>query len=161
MADSRRAASSRATVDPAASRCVIRNSPAVSVSVSTVQSPPESGTPCSVNGIEPVFTRSGTACCAQRYIEPIARQAQAIASAILGDGTTRFAPQAVPLRVKTGSIPFTLHGVPDPGGLWTVDTDTDTAGELRMTQRDAAGSTVARLAAARRESATHRPRPPG
>ena len=95
---------------------------------------------------------------AQRYIEPIGRQARAIASALLGDGAVRFDPHPVPLRVKTGSMPFTLHGVPAPGGHWAVDTDA--AGELRMTQRDAAGSAVARLEATQRVSGTHRARPP-
>ena len=89
---------------------------------------------------------------AQRYIEPIARQAQAIASAILGDGAVRFAPRAVPLRVKTGSMPFTLHGVPAPEGHWT--TETDGAGELRMVQRLGA-EVMARL-----EGTTPRALPP-
>ena len=69
---------------------------------------------------------------AQRFIEPIARQARAIACSILG-GDDRFTPAAVPLRVKTSSMPFTVHGVPVAEGLWTVTADT--AGELRMEQR--------------------------
>ena len=83
---------------------------------------------------------------AQRYIEPIARQAQAIASAILGDGSVRFMPKAVPLRVKAGSLPFTLHGTPVPNGVWT--TETDAAGELRMTQH-LGTEIIAQLEAAR------------
>ncbi|MES3013013.1 MAG: FAD-dependent oxidoreductase [Pseudomonadota bacterium] len=81
---------------------------------------------------------------AQRYIEPITRQAQAIASALLGDGAVRFAPKAVPLRIKTGSMPFTLHGVPAFDGDWSVDTDDATG--LRMTQRRG-GEAIARLEA--------------
>ena len=84
---------------------------------------------------------------AQRYIEPIARQAQAIASAILGDGTVRFAPKAVPLRIKTGSMPFTLHGVPAADGDRLIDRDGAT--ELHMTQRRS-DETIARLDATRR-----------
>ena len=69
---------------------------------------------------------------AQRFIEPIARQARAIASSIFG-GDDRFTPAAVPLRVKTSSMPFTVHGVPVAEGLWTITADT--ASELRMVQQ--------------------------
>ena len=86
---------------------------------------------------------------AQRYIEPISRQAKAIASAILGDGAVRFAIQAVPLRVKTASMPFTLHGVPAADGEWSIDSDSPSG--LRMTQRFG-GETLARLEATRRVS---------
>lgn len=92
---------------------------------------------------------------AQRYIEPIARQAQAIASAILGDGSVHFAPKAVPLRVKTGSMPFTVHGVPSAGGHWAIDTDSAT--ELRMTQREG-DETLAHLEATRRDLGCRQPR---
>lgn len=87
---------------------------------------------------------------AQRYIEPIGRQAQAIASAILGDGQVRFEPKAVPLRIKTGSMPITLHGVPNAHGRWSVDCDA--GGELRMTQHDGMAA-VARLEARERPRA--------
>lgn len=92
---------------------------------------------------------------AQRYIEPIARQAQAIASAILGDGAVRFAPRAVPLRVKTGSMPFTLHGAPAGDGVWYIDHDD--ASELRMTQRRG-DEPLARLEATRRAVGVRQPR---
>lgn len=92
---------------------------------------------------------------AQRYIEPITRQAQAIASAILGDGAVRFAPKAVPLRVKTGSMPFTLHGLPTADGVWSVEADAATG--LRMTQRHE-GAEVARLEAVRGALEMRRPR---
>ncbi|MEP7101164.1 MAG: FAD-dependent oxidoreductase, partial [Burkholderiales bacterium] len=92
---------------------------------------------------------------AQRYIEPISRQAQAIASAILGDGTLRFAPKAVPLRVKTGSMPFTLHGVPTASGDWTILVDA--GGELRMTQQ-LGTELIARLEATRCAAPPREPR---
>lgn len=81
---------------------------------------------------------------AQRYIEPIARQAQAIASAVLGDGRVHFLARAVPLRVKTSSMPFTLHGVPHAELAWTIELDSPEA--LRMVQRDG-DQVVARLEA--------------
>ena len=83
---------------------------------------------------------------AQRFIEPIARQARAIADSILGHGESRFTPSAVPLRVKTSSMPFTLHGDPTAEGRWTVDTDSPT--ELRMTQH-LGNEPIARLDARR------------
>jgi rubredoxin-NAD+ reductase len=92
---------------------------------------------------------------AQRYIEPIARQAQAIASAILSAGEVRFMPNAVPLRVKTSSMPFTLHGAPSADGRWVVEADGD--GELRMTQQFGT-ETIARLQATRRDLAVRQPR---
>jgi rubredoxin-NAD+ reductase len=93
---------------------------------------------------------------AQRYIEPITRQAQAVASAVLGTGDARFAPKAVPLRVKTSSMPFTLHGTPTADGLWTVETDTPA--ELRMTQHQGSEQT-ARLDAKRTAITAKLPRP--
>jgi rubredoxin-NAD+ reductase len=92
---------------------------------------------------------------AQRYIEPIARQAQAVASAILGTGDTRFTPKAVPLRVKTSSMPFTLYGSPTADGLWI--TETDTPAELRMTQHQGNEQT-ARIEAKRSSIAAKLPR---
>jgi rubredoxin---NAD+ reductase len=92
---------------------------------------------------------------AQRYIEPISRQAQAIASAIVGDGNVRFAPKAVPLRVKTGSMPFTVHGAPVSEGEWSVETDSAT--ELRMTQHRGSEQT-ARLEGRRTPVRAEQPR---
>ena len=43
-----------------------------------------------------------------RYIEPIGRQAQTLSAAILGGAVRPFQQRAVPVRVKTGSLPFTL-----------------------------------------------------
>lgn len=44
-----------------------------------------------------------------RYIEPIARQAQAIAAAVCGTTAVPYQPRAVMVRVKTTSCPLTLH----------------------------------------------------
>lgn len=59
---------------------------------------------------------------ASRFIEPIARQARAIASAITADGDAEaaYVPQPVPLRIKTGSLPITLQGTPCQDGNWRV-----------------------------------------
>ncbi len=43
-----------------------------------------------------------------RYIEPIGRQSQTIAAAILGQAGTPYRQTSVPLRVKTSSLPFTV-----------------------------------------------------
>lgn len=44
-----------------------------------------------------------------RYIEPIARQAQAIAAAVCGTAAAPYEPRAAVVRVKTTSCPLTLH----------------------------------------------------
>jgi rubredoxin-NAD+ reductase len=46
---------------------------------------------------------------ASRYIEPIARQARAIAAAICGATPAPYEPRAATVRVKTTSHPMTLH----------------------------------------------------
>ena len=46
---------------------------------------------------------------ASRYIEPIARQARAIAAVICGTASTPYEPRAATVRVKTTSHPMTLH----------------------------------------------------
>jgi rubredoxin-NAD+ reductase len=46
---------------------------------------------------------------ASRYIEPIARQARALAAAICGAPGTPYEPRAATVRVKTTSHPMTLH----------------------------------------------------
>jgi rubredoxin-NAD+ reductase len=95
---------------------------------------------------------------ASRYIEPIARQALAIASAICGaqplavvDG----APRQTVLRVKTSALPITLKRRPllggsadaaaDAGARWVVDIDNAVA--LQMRQVGADGDTLATLTA--------------
>jgi rubredoxin-NAD+ reductase len=61
-----------------------------------------------------------------RFIEPIARQASAIASHILGHQAAGYAHKAPVVRLKTRSMPLALHGVPHPDGVWrTVRDDAD------------------------------------
>jgi len=43
-----------------------------------------------------------------RFIEPIARQAQTLAASILGRAAEPYEQVRVPLRIKTGSLPFTV-----------------------------------------------------
>lgn len=43
-----------------------------------------------------------------RFIEPITRQAQTLAASILGQAAEPYEIVRVPLRIKTGSLPFTL-----------------------------------------------------
>ena len=44
-----------------------------------------------------------------RYIEPIGRQAATLAASILGLATKPYHQAQIPLRVKTSSMPFTVH----------------------------------------------------
>ncbi len=44
-----------------------------------------------------------------RFIEPIGRQAHTLAARILGQPAAPYRQTAVPLRIKTSSLPFTLH----------------------------------------------------
>ena len=74
---------------------------------------------------------------ARRYIEPINRQADAIAGVITGVDPAPYVSRASPLRVKTSSYSLQLDGMPDAGGSWRIDTDhtsQDTGGRLRMSQ---------------------------
>lgn len=69
-----------------------------------------------------------------RFIEPIGRQAQAIAAAITGIGDAAYTPRQSPLRVKTSSYGLRLEGVPSADGEWRLDTPMTVGGPLRMTQ---------------------------
>jgi rubredoxin-NAD+ reductase len=84
---------------------------------------------------------------ASRYIEPIARQAAAIAAHILGLPVPDGAAPLPLLRVKTSALPITVqwHGT-GPGHWQTV---VDTADELRLLQHDARGALQATLVARR------------
>jgi rubredoxin-NAD+ reductase len=84
---------------------------------------------------------------ASRFIEPIGRQARAIAAAICGDGdpACAYAPQPLPLRIKTTSLPITVQGEIGGDGDWRVVADSPR--ELRLERFDAAGHRIATLVA--------------
>lgn len=90
--------------------------------------------------------------CASRYIEPIARQARAIAAAILGQPLPPLPGSAPMLRVKTSALPITLSGSPrrEPE-TWQTLPQQD--GSLQMQQVDAEGRVLARLLAGARPAA--------
>jgi rubredoxin-NAD+ reductase len=79
-----------------------------------------------------------------RFIEPIARQAATIASAILGRGHPAYAHAAPVIRLKTRSAPIALHGTPVAGAPWHVVEDSPQ--RLAMEQRQG-GEVIAWLAA--------------
>jgi len=68
-----------------------------------------------------------------RFIEPIARQAQAIAHAMAGQPDSHYVHSPPVIRLKTPSLPVVLHGLPEPQGEWFVTEDTDS--QLKMVQR--------------------------
>lgn len=77
-----------------------------------------------------------------RFIEPIARQAEVIAHAILGRHHAGYAHRQPVIRLKTRALPVVVHGLPCADGEWRVLEDTD--GYLCMQQwRD--GRAVAKL----------------
>ncbi len=89
---------------------------------------------------------------ASRYIEPIGRQARAIADSILGLTPAASAPAPPPvLRVKTSSLPITVTATAAgaaagaSGGVW--HTDSDDAQALRMRRLAADGTLLATLVA--------------
>ncbi len=82
---------------------------------------------------------------ASRYIEPIARQARAIAAHILGGSASAESTSPPPLRVKTSSLPITVTGLQQTGGPW--QTEADTADELRMVRLGPQGERLATLVA--------------
>ncbi len=73
----------------------------------------------------------GVAC---RFIEPIARQAEAIAHDLLGLAHAGYTHAAPVIRLKTKSTPLIIHGIPTASGLWR--TLEDSAERLRMEQWD-------------------------
>ncbi|KQO45460.1 rubredoxin [Methylobacterium sp. Leaf86] len=75
-----------------------------------------------------------------RYIEPVARQAEAIAHAIVGRAHPGYAHAAPVIRLKTRSAPVELHGIPVPGAPWHVIEDTER--RLAMEQRHDGGITA-------------------
>jgi len=87
---------------------------------------------------------------ASRYIEPITRQAQAVAAHLDGRAAPAgAAPTAPVLRVKTSALPITVtthvRAVPPGSGRWHVEHDA--ADELRLLQSGARGERLATLVA--------------
>ena len=87
---------------------------------------------------------------ASRYIEPITRQAQAVAANLDGRAAPAgSAPPAPVLRVKTSALPITVtthaRAVPPGSGRWHVEHDA--ADELRLVQCGARGERLATLVA--------------
>ena len=83
---------------------------------------------------------------ASRYIEPIARQARAIAAHVMKGRVPPASASAAPLlRVKTSALPISLIGPPQGPGSW--HTERDDADELRLQRRSAAGEVLATLVA--------------
>jgi rubredoxin---NAD+ reductase len=83
---------------------------------------------------------------ASRYIEPIARQARAIAAHIVHGAVPPVAVVAAPvLRVKTSALPISVSGAAGQGGPWQMELDTPT--ELRMARFGPQGERVASLLA--------------
>ena len=68
-----------------------------------------------------------------RFIEPLARQAEALAHALLERDHPGYRHAAPVVRLKTRQLPITLSGRPDPGADWV--TVSDDAERLEMEQR--------------------------
>src|SRR3546814_13692270 len=68
-----------------------------------------------------------------RFIEPIARQARAIAAHIAGVPGAPYCHSDPVIRLKTASLPIALHGMPRADGQWHVVQETE--GFLLMEQR--------------------------
>lgn len=79
-----------------------------------------------------------------RFIEPIARQAETIAHAILGRPHAGYAHTAPVIRLKSRVAPIAVHGRPVAGAPWHVVEES--AQRLAMEQRRD-GDVIARLAA--------------
>lgn len=77
-----------------------------------------------------------------RFIEPIVRQADAIAHAVMGIKHDGYRHRTPVIRLKTRSLPVIIHGQPDVNGNWKVESDVEH--HFSMAQwRD--GNVVARL----------------
>ena len=68
-----------------------------------------------------------------RFIEPISKQAHAIASAIAGHVDAPYAHSAPVIRLKTHSLPVVMYGLPVSHGQWRVVSET--AQQLKMVQQ--------------------------
>ncbi|WP_029003062.1 FAD-dependent oxidoreductase [Azorhizobium doebereinerae] len=78
-----------------------------------------------------------------RFIEPIARQAEVIAHAVLGLPHADYVHSAPVIRLKTRARPVEMHGTPAPRAPWQIVQDTPD--RLAMEQRQD-GRLIARLA---------------
>jgi rubredoxin-NAD+ reductase len=67
-----------------------------------------------------------------RFIEPISKQAHAIASALNGHADAPYCHNPPVIRLKTHSLPVVMHGAPVADGLWRVTSETEQ--QLTMTQ---------------------------
>jgi rubredoxin-NAD+ reductase len=77
-----------------------------------------------------------------RFIEPISKQANAIAHAILNIDYSGYAHTQPLIRLKTKSMPVVLHGLPVPMGVWETDLDTP---DLLSMQQSHLGQVIAKL----------------
>ncbi len=68
-----------------------------------------------------------------RFIEPISKQAHAIASAIAGHVDAPYLHSAPVIRLKTHSLPVVMHGIPVSNGQWHVVSETTE--QLKMAQQ--------------------------
>ena len=68
-----------------------------------------------------------------RFIEPVARQAEVIAHAIVGRAHPGYAHATPVIRLKTRSMPVELHGTPMSSAAWHVVEETER--RLAMEQR--------------------------
>jgi rubredoxin-NAD+ reductase len=84
---------------------------------------------------------------ASRFIEPIARQADAIAAAVLGAPGAGCVSRAPTVRVKTSSLPISVVVHAPGSGAWQVDEDEPDL--LRMRRFGPNGDLLASLRAAR------------
>ena len=77
-----------------------------------------------------------------RFIEPIAKQAEAIAHAVLKRSYPGYQHKSPVIRVKTKSLPIVLHGAPQPQLDWLVLEDTP---DLLVMQQERDGQVLSSL----------------
>lgn len=101
----------------------------------------------SVQGVYALGDCAATDGRASRYIEPITRQAEAVAAAVLGTPGAGCAPRTPTVRVKTSSLPISVVVHAAGPGAWQVDEDGPDL--LRMRRLGPNGDLLASLRAAR------------
>lgn len=77
-----------------------------------------------------------------RFIEPISKQANAIAHAILERDFAGYSHTQPVIRLKTKSMPVVVHGLPLPAGSWEVVEQT---GDLLVMEQKLEGQKIATL----------------